>query len=84
MVSDLLTPGGRLQYPNHAAEEGFLTAGVPRRFATEYLEYGKDKYWPGEDMARQTTQVAIPIFNYVFPGCVAVFMFDNASNHCLC
>ena len=27
-------------------------------------------------------KVAVPIFNATFPGCQAVFAFDNASNHC--
>jgi hypothetical protein len=26
-------------------------------------------------------KVAIPIFNATFPGCQAVFLFENASNH---
>ena len=29
----------------------------------------------------RTVKVAIPIFNAAFPGCQAVFLFDNASNH---
>ena len=26
-------------------------------------------------------QIAMPIFQYAFPGCQALFAFDNASNH---
>ena len=55
---------------------------LPRRYATEYFVYGKDKYWRGDDMVNHTVKVAIPIFNATFPGCQAVFVFDNASNHC--
>ena len=32
-------------------------------------------------MVNNTVKVAIPIFNAAFPGCRAVFAFDNASNH---
>ena len=32
-------------------------------------------------MVNHTVKVAIPIFNAAFPGCQAVFLFDNASNH---
>ena len=55
---------------------------LPRRFTTEYFTSGKDKYWRGGDMVNQTVKVAIPIFNAAFPGCQAIFEFDNASNHC--
>ena len=54
---------------------------LPRRYATEYFVYGKDKYWQGDDMVKYTVKVAVPIFNATFPGCQAVFAFDNASNH---
>ena len=32
-------------------------------------------------MVDHTAKVAILIFNAAFPGCQAVFLFDNASNH---
>ena len=32
-------------------------------------------------MIDHTVKVAIPTFNAAFPGCQAVFLFDNASNH---
>ena len=56
---------------------------LPRRFATEHFTYGKDKYWRGGDMVNHIVKVAIPIFNAAFPGCQAIFAFDNASNHAL-
>ena len=55
---------------------------LPRRHATEYFECGKDKYWRGDDMVNHAAKVTIPIFNAKFPGCQAVFAFDNTSNHC--
>ena len=53
---------------------------LPRRHATEYFVYGKDKYWR-EDMVDHTVKVAVPIFNAAFPDCQAVFPPDSASNH---
>jgi len=32
-------------------------------------------------MVDHAIKVAIPIFRYAFPGCQALFAFDNASNH---
>ena len=82
MVSDFLTPGGRLAVPDTISDTELATQLLPRRFATEYFIYGKDKYWRGDDMVDHTVKVAIPIFNAAFPGCQAIFAFDNASNHC--
>ena len=47
----------------------------------QYLEYGKDNYWTGDKMVEHTMRVALPIFKLAFPGCQALFAFDNASNH---
>ncbi|KAF8458748.1 hypothetical protein BDZ91DRAFT_800171 [Kalaharituber pfeilii] len=76
MVSEFLTPRGRLAVPPNISAEG-----LPRRQATEFLEYGQDNYWTGEKMVQHVVDVAIPIFERAFPGCQAVFLFDNASNH---
>ena len=81
MVSDFLTPGGRLAVPDTISDAELSARLLPRRHATEYFIYGKDKYWQGDDMVDHTLKVAIPIFNAAFPGCQAVFLFDNASNH---
>ena len=32
-------------------------------------------------MVKQAAHRALPIFREAYPGCVAVFAFDNASNH---
>jgi hypothetical protein len=81
MVSDFLTPGGRLAVPDAIPEAELSARGLPRRYASEYFIYGKDKYWRGDDMVDHTVKVAIPIFHAAFPHCQAVFLFDNASNH---
>lgn len=81
MVSDFVTASGWLQIPLYISNEQFQAASISRWYVTEYFEYGKNKYWTGEDMVTHAIKIAIPIFNYVFPNCIAVFAFDNASNH---
>lgn len=71
MVPDSLTPGGRL-----------AVRLLPRRYATEHPEYGKDKYWQGEDMVGHIAKITILIFSAAPSGCQAVFAFENASNSC--
>lgn len=83
MVSDFLTAGGQLQVPPTISDELLESEGLPRRFASEYLEYSKDNYWTGEKMVIHTIKVALPIFRAAFPDFVGVWAFDNASNHCV-
>ena len=45
------------------------------------MESPPSGYWRGDDMVDHTVKVAIPIYNTAFPGCQAVFLFDNASNY---
>jgi len=93
MVSGFLTPGGRLQVPQHITNDMLLdeslhpqwpctSDGNPVRDAMMYLEYGKDNYWTSEKMVDHAISIALPIFRLAFPGCQALFAFDNASNHC--
>ena len=88
MVSGFLTPGGRLRVPDNIPDTQLLEDcswplqnGKPVRDAMHYLEYGKDNYWTGDKMVEHTIKAALPIFRWAFPGCQAVFAFDNASNH---
>lgn len=90
MVSGYLTPGGILRVPENISDSELLEDsewprqpnGQPIREAMEYLEFGKDHYWTGDKMVDQAINVALPIFNRAFPGCTALFAFDNAANHC--
>lgn len=89
MVSGFLTPEGRLKLPDHVSDAKLLrdpmwviVNGAPIRDTMWYLEYGKDNYWTGDKMIERTIRIALPIFRYAFPGCQALFAFDNASNHC--
>ncbi len=40
-----------------------------------------DGWWKAEDLVNQVVECAIPIFEKRFPGCQALFAFDNASSH---
>ena len=53
------------------------------QFATEVITPGKndDGWWTAPDLLQQFTQKAIPIFERLHPDCVAVFLFDNSTNH---
>ena len=82
MVSDFLTPGGRLAVPDTISDAQLAIRLLPRRYATEYFVYGKDKYLWGDDTVDHTMKGAISISNAASPGCQAVFAFDSASNHC--
>ena len=74
MVSDFLTPGGRLA----VTRNGELVR------ATHFLEYGPDNYWTGEKMVAHTLETMLPLFEEAFPPnqFQGLFLFDNATNHC--
>jgi len=40
-----------------------------------------DGWWKADDLVNQVVERAIPIFEARFPGCQALFAFDNASSH---
>jgi len=89
MVSGFLTPGGRLKVPAEIPDSELLNNliwplspdGKPVRDTMEFLEYGKDSYWTGDKMVEHTVRAALPIFQYAFPGCKGLWVFDNALNH---
>ena len=64
-VSDYLSPIGRLGNGD----------------VCKILKCGGDIWWTGEDMLEQLTTQAIPSFELAFPGCQALFAFDNAKSH---
>jgi hypothetical protein len=41
----------------------------------------RDGWWTNQDLIKQVVDRAIPIFEQTHPGKVALFMFDNSSNH---
>jgi len=48
-----------------------------------YLQPDKDQegFWTSEHLIEQVKTKAIPIFEVLFPNCIALFVFDNSSNH---
>ena len=82
MVSEFLTPLGRLGAPSFITDEELRSKALPR-LATITLEYGKDNYWNGEKMANQTLRTVVPLFEMAFPPdqFQGLFLFDNATNH---
>ena len=51
MVSDFLTPGGRLAVPDAVSDAELAARLLPGRHATEHFVYGKNKYWWGDDIS---------------------------------
>ena len=89
MVSHFVTAGGHLRAPDWIPSRDLPTFGMTEEpnlryslyTATMKIEYGGDKWWVGDDLVQQVTNVAIPIFETAFPGCQALFLFDNATSH---
>ncbi len=86
MVSEFLCPcHGHLRITMERA----LELGLVRCVAREYVHVGArhEGYWDNKDVARQLKEEAIILFNEVHKNedgiCdkLAVFMFDNSSNH---
>jgi len=80
MVSEFLTEEcGRLKLNSQQCQEN---SSIPEE-ARVYLQPGKDRegYWTSEHLVEQVKTKAIPIFETIFPNCIALFAFDNSSNH---
>ncbi|GBC50571.2 uncharacterized protein OCT59_001487 [Rhizophagus irregularis] len=80
MVSEFLTEvDGHLRLQQADIEKH---PHVPKA-ARCYLKPGTNQegYWTAEHLLEQIEYKAIPIFEALYPDCVAVFAFDNSSNH---
>jgi hypothetical protein len=66
MVSDFLTPQGRLRVPDHVSDDEVAGRKL-RRLAAQFLEYGPNNYWDGAKMAAQTLDFAVPISSWHSP-----------------
>ena len=80
MVSEFLTEEcGRLKLNLQQCQEN---PSIPEE-ARVYLQSGKDQegFWTSEHLIEQLKMKAIPIFETLFPNCIALFAFDNSSNH---
>ncbi|KAG2211009.1 hypothetical protein INT45_003016 [Circinella minor] len=76
------TPGGSImisefQCPYHGTMR--IRAWSTRKF----FEAGTNRegYWNSDNLHQQLIDDAIPLFENLHPGCQAVFLFDQSSNH---
>jgi hypothetical protein len=46
-----------------------------------YSGQNREGWWKSEDMVEQLKKDAIPLFELLHPGCQAIFIFDQSSNH---
>jgi len=62
-----------------------LTDNSPKRLDSHLaacsIEYGVETWWDGDQLVEQVLKLAIPIFETAYPGCHALFLFDNATSH---
>ena len=80
MVSDfLLETIGRLKLTDEQAEEHPEILQEAQKF----LRSGKNEegWWTAKHLLEQVKNIAIPIFEIVHPNAIAVFAFDNSTNH---
>jgi hypothetical protein len=68
MVSDLLLPSTRLLALKLIAEQREFHR-IPE-FATKLFEFGTGAkgYWKGEEIVQYVLEVAVPVFEAVYPG----------------
>src|SRR5436190_1431014 len=80
MLSDFLLPWTRLSLES-LPEDKHTGLNLPM-FTTKFFEYGKNGgYWEADDMIEHTISTAISIFNTLYPGYEALFLFDNSAGH---
>jgi hypothetical protein len=74
---------GCLLYSQIKAREAFGVESAIERHYSRFFEFGSmgDGYWGAEDVIGHTCDIAIPMFETVFPGCQALFLFDNAQSN---
>jgi hypothetical protein len=88
MVSEFLLPFSRLNLATLSTEEqeDLVThCGLAATEAVEIFEFGKNNqgYWDGADLLKQVREKALPIAEALYPGYSLLFLFDNATSHCV-
>jgi hypothetical protein len=80
MMSEFLTEACSQLKLDAQAIENYSNISQEARI---YLISGKnqEEYWTINHLLEQVKLKAIPIFKALFPICIAVFAFDNSSNH---
>jgi hypothetical protein len=71
--SDFISTEGKLRYQD--ADGNWIDAGK-----TIFPGAGGDRWWNSEQLEEQLEH-AIDVFERMFPGCIAVFIFDQSSAH---
>ena len=83
MVSDFLLPWSRLNLLSldENQQQDFISSVIPLEAAT-YFEFGQDEgYWDGKKLLDLIRNRTVPIFNALYPGYEALFLFNNATSH---
>ncbi|RPB06435.1 hypothetical protein P167DRAFT_497654, partial [Morchella conica CCBAS932] len=80
MVSGFLTPLSTIQATKNISNLNLQELGL-RRDAMEIIECGGNVWWDNQRLMHQIANYAPSIFVLSFPGCKAVFFFDNAPSH---
>jgi len=64
------------------SEQSLLNPNIPIE-ARKYLKPGKNEegWWTADHLIDQVINYAIPIFETIYPGAIAVMAFDNSTNH---
>ncbi|CAG8741316.1 8503_t:CDS:2, partial [Rhizophagus irregularis] len=78
----LITHDECIFYSNDGKRDHQENPFIPKE-ACVYLQPSKDRegYWTSKHLINQIKTKAIPIFETLFPNCIALFAFDNSSNH---
>uniref|UniRef100_U9SS71 Uncharacterized protein n=2 Tax=Rhizophagus irregularis TaxID=588596 RepID=U9SS71_RHIID len=80
MVSEFLTEiNGRLHLKQADIEKHPYIPEKARYFLKPGIN--QEGYWTAEHLLEQIECKAISIFEALYPDCIAVFAFDNSSNH---
>lgn len=48
---------------------------------TAQIHYGGTHWWNNDLLIEQVIECAVPIFELEYPGCEALFLFDNSRGH---
>ncbi|RPA94627.1 hypothetical protein L873DRAFT_1837574 [Choiromyces venosus 120613-1] len=82
MISDFLLPCGRLTAESLSIEQRQYF-NIPEHASKlfEFSSQNSSGYWSTEDIISHTLDTGIKMFEAVYPGYKALFLFDNASSH---
>ena len=81
MVSDFLLLASRLSASGLSLEQR-AGLGIPE-LAAKRFQFGTngEGYWWGEEIIQNVNDIALGIFEAIYPGYQALCLFDNATSH---